>query len=212
MMKKIGVLVSGGGTNLQAVIDKVHQKSGEIAVVIANKADAYGLVRAENSGIATEVVLEETFPSCEAFNEKLIEILKAYEVELVVLAGYMKIITPNFVAAYPNKIINIHPALIPSFCGEGYYGMHVHEAVYAYGTKVSGATVHFVNEEADAGPIIAQRTVALEDEDKPEMIQKKVLKIEHVLLPWVVEQYCLGNITVEGRRVFVGKNKAEEEE
>lgn len=209
-MKKIGVLVSGGGTNLQAIIDKVHGKSGEIAVVIANKATAYGLVRAQNSGIPTQVVLEEDFEGCEAFNAKLIEILKDYGVELVVLAGYMKIITPNFVAAYPNKIVNIHPALIPSFCGEGYYGMHVHEAVYAYGAKVSGATVHFVNEEADAGPVIAQRTVALADEDTPEIIQKKVLKIEHELLPWVVEQCCLGRVSVEGRRVRIGEKKEEE--
>ncbi|MDO4287939.1 MAG: phosphoribosylglycinamide formyltransferase [Eubacterium sp.] len=209
-MKKIGVLVSGGGTNLQAIIDKVHKKSGEIAVVIANKADAYGLVRAENSSIPTEVVLEENFADCEAFNAALVERLQAYGVELVVLAGYMKIITPSFVAAYPNKIVNIHPALIPSFCGEGFYGMHVHEAVYAYGAKVSGATVHFVNEEADAGPIIAQRAVALADDDTPELIQKKVLQIEHVLLPWVVEQCCLGRVSVDGRRVYI-EEKSEEE-
>lgn len=202
-MTKIGVLVSGGGTNLQAVIDRVHHSSGEIVVVIANNADAYGLTRAQNSGIPTAVVLESDFEDYDAFNAEIIRILKDKGVELVVLAGYMKIITLAFVEAYPNKIINIHPALIPSFCGEGYYGMHVHEAVIDYGVKVTGATVHFVNEEADAGPIIAQKTVEVADDDTPESIQKKVLEIEHTLLPWVVEQYCLGRITVEGRKTKI---------
>ena len=202
-MTKIGVLVSGGGTNLQAVIDRVHHKSGEIVVVIANNADAYGLTRAQNSGIPTAVVLESDFEDYDAFNAEIIRILKDKGVELVVLAGYMKIITPAFVEAYPNKIVNIHPALIPSFCGEGYYGMHVHEAVIDYGVKVTGATVHFVNEEADAGPIIAQKTVEVADDDTPESIQKKVIEIEHTLLPWVVEKFCLGNITVEGRKTKI---------
>lgn len=202
-MTKIGVLVSGGGTNLQAVIDRVHHKSGEIAVVIANNAEAYGLTRAQNSGIPTAVVLEKDFEDYDAFNAEIIRILKDKGVELVVLAGYMKIITPAFVKAYPNKIVNIHPALIPSFCGEGYYGLHVHEAVIDYGVKVTGATVHFVNEEADAGPIIAQKTVEVADDDTPESIQKKVLEIEHTLLPWVVEQYCLDHITVEGRKTKI---------
>lgn len=202
-MTKIGVLVSGGGTNLQAVIDRVHHKSGEIAVVIGNNAEAYGLTRAQNSGIPTAVVLEKDFEDYDAFNAEIIRTLKDKGVELVVLAGYMKIITPAFVEAYPNKIVNIHPALIPSFCGEGYYGLHVHEAVIDYGVKVTGATVHFVNEEADAGPIIAQKTVEVGDDDTPESIQKKVLEIEHTLLPWVVEQYCLGHITVEGRKTKI---------
>ncbi|MEG0377759.1 MAG: phosphoribosylglycinamide formyltransferase [Eubacterium sp.] len=207
-MLKIGVLVSGGGTNLQAVIDKVHHQSGEIAVVIANKAEAYGLERAKKSGIATEILVEEDYESSGAFNIQMVKTLKDYGVELVVLAGYMKIITTEFVEAYPNRIVNIHPALIPSFCGEGYFGMHVHQAVIDYGVKITGATVHFVNEEADAGPIIAQQSVAVADEDTPESIQKKVLKIEHTLLPWVVEQYCYGNIHVEGRHVFI-KNGGE---
>ncbi|MDD2413745.1 MAG: phosphoribosylglycinamide formyltransferase [Eubacteriaceae bacterium] len=202
-MMKIGVLVSGGGTNLQAIIDKVHGKTGEIAVVIANNPDAYGLVRAQKAGIATAVVVEQDCGSPEAFNQKMMAVLKAHDVELVVLAGFMRILTPAFVRAYPNRIVNIHPALIPSFCGEGFYGMHVHQAVYDYGVKVSGPTVHFVSEEADAGPIIAQRTVALDDSDKPEAIQKKVLVLEHELLPWVVEQICLGHVHVDGRRVAI---------
>ncbi len=189
-MLKIGVLISGGGTNLQSLIDKIHGQTGEIAVVVSNKADAYGLTRAQKAGIPTQVVLEKDCGDVEAFNGKILEELQAKGVELVVLAGFMRIITPAFVAAYPNKIVNIHPALIPAFCGPGYYGMHVHNAVYEYGAKVSGATVHFVNEEADAGPI-------------PETIQKKVLKIEHELLPWVVEKCCLGKVHVSGRHVVV---------
>lgn len=202
-MLKIGVLVSGGGTNLQAIIDKVHGKTGEIAVVIANNADAYGLTRAEKCSIPTAVVLEKDYTDVDAFNQAIIDRLNAYGVDLVVLAGYMKIITPDFVQAFPNRIVNIHPALIPSFCGEGYYGMHVHNAVIDYGVKVTGATVHFVNEQADGGPIIAQRTVEVAVDDTPESIQKKVLKIEHVLLPWVVEQICLGRVSVEGRKVII---------
>lgn len=202
-MLKIGVLVSGGGTNLQAIIDKVHGRCGEIAVVISNNADAYGLTRAQNSNIPTAVVLEKEFADYEAYNQALIEVLKEHGVDLVVLAGYMKIITPSFVSAFPNRIVNIHPALIPSFCGEGYYGMHVHNAVIEYGVKVTGATVHFVNEEADGGPIIAQKTVEVADDDTPESIQKKVLRIEHTLLPWVVEQICLGKVTVDGRKVRI---------
>lgn len=202
-MLKIGVLVSGGGTNLQAIIDKVHGKTGEIAVVIANNADAYGLTRAEKHSIPTAVVIEKDYTDVDAFNQAIIDRLNAYGVDLVVLAGYMKIITPDFVQAFPNRIVNIHPALIPSFCGEGYYGMHVHNAVIDYGVKVTGATVHFVNEQADGGPIIAQRTVEVAVDDTPESIQKKVLKIEHVLLPWVVEQICLGRVSVEGRKVII---------
>lgn len=202
-MLKIGVLISGGGTNLQSLIDKIHGQTGEIAVVVSNKADAYGLTRAQKAGIPTQVVLEKDCGDVEAFNGKILEELQAKGVELVVLAGFMRIITPAFVAAYPNKIVNIHPALIPAFCGPGYYGMHVHNAVYEYGAKVSGATVHFVNEEADAGPIIAQRTVDIAGDDLPETIQKKVLKIEHELLPWVVEKCCLGKVHVSGRHVVV---------
>ena len=202
-MLKIGVLVSGGGSNLQSIIDQVHGKTGEIALVLSNKADAFGLERAKKSGIPTAVVEESQCDGVEDFNQKMIEALKEKGVELVVLAGFMRIITKNFVETYPNKIINIHPALIPSFCGEGYFGMHVHRGVYNYGVKVTGATVHFVNEEADAGPIIAQRVVDIENQDTPEIIQQKVLKIEHELLPSVVEAFCRGKIHVDGRRVVV---------
>lgn len=204
-LKKIGVLVSGGGTNLQSLIDTIHQKDGEIAVVISNNRHAFGLKRGETAGIPAVAINPKGYPTNEAFDQKIIEILRGYDVDLVVLAGYMKIITPEFVKAYPNAIINIHPALIPSFCGAGFYGMHVHQAVIDYGVKVTGATVHFVNEVADGGPVIIQETVAVEDDDTPESIQQKVLKIEHELLPKAVKAFCLDQLTVEGRVV---KNKA----
>jgi phosphoribosylglycinamide formyltransferase-1 len=200
-LKKIAVLVSGGGTNLQSLIDAIHQKSGEIVVVISNNRNAFGLKRAEAAGIPAVALNPKGYPSAEAFDAKIIEVLQGYGVELVVLAGYMKIITPKFVNAFPNAIMNIHPALIPSFCGEGFYGLHVHEAVIRYGVKVTGATVHFVNEIADGGPIIAQQTVKVDDDDTPESIQKKVLKLEHVLLPEAVRAFCLDELMVEGRIV-----------
>lgn len=204
-LMKIGVLASGGGTDLQSVIDGVHGKTGEITVIISNKADAYALTRAKKAGIPAVFVDEKACEDTEDFNAKIVATLKAHGCELVVLAGYLKIITKNFVDAYPNRIVNIHPALIPSFCGPGFYGMHVHEAIYAYGCKVSGCTVHFVNEQADAGPIIAQKAVQLSDDDQPEDIQKKVLEEEHKLLPWVVTQICLGRVHVDGRRVSIDK-------
>ncbi|MGL4283342.1 phosphoribosylglycinamide formyltransferase [Eubacterium aggregans] len=202
-MLKIGVLVSGGGTDLQSVIDGGHGKTGEIALVLSNNPEAYGLTRARSAGIPTAVVVEADCDGVVDFNGKMVEALQVAGVELVVLAGFMRIITPNFVAAYPQAIINIHPALIPAFCGEGFYGMHVHNAVYDYGVKVTGATVHFVNEEADGGPIIAQRVVEILDDDTPESIQKRVLAVEHELLPWVVEQFCLGRVSVDGRHVRI---------
>ena len=204
-MLKIGVLVSGGGTDLQSIIDGVHGKTGEIALVVSNNPEAYGLERAKKAGIDTAVVVESECKDVVDFNARMVEVLKDAGVELVVLAGFMRIITSNFVEAFPNAIINIHPALIPAFCGEGFYGMHVHNAVYEYGVKVTGATVHFVNEEADGGPIIAQRVVEVLDDDTPESIQKRVLAEEHKLLPWVVEQFCLGKVHVDGRHVRIDK-------
>jgi len=200
-LKKIAVLISGGGTNFQSLIDSIHQKYGEIVVVISNNRQAFGLKRGEAAGIPAVVLNSKGYPTNEDFDQKIVEILKGYEVELVVLAGYMKIVTPDFVKAYPNAIINIHPALIPSFCGEGFYGMHVHQAVIDYGVKVTGATVHFVNEIADGGPIIAQETVKVADDDTPESIQKKVLKIEHTLLPAAVKAFCRDELVIEGRTV-----------
>ncbi|AFA48420.1 phosphoribosylglycinamide formyltransferase [Acetobacterium woodii] len=208
-LKKIGVLISGSGTNFQSLIDTVHQKDGEIVVVISNNCDAYGLERGKCAQIPAVAVNPQEYPSNEAFDRKIIGLLKEYGVELVVLAGYMKIITSDFVKAYPNAIINIHPALIPSFCGVGFYGMRVHQAVINYGVKVTGATVHFVNEVADGGPIIAQEIVLVDDEDTPETIQKKVLKVEHELLPRAVRAFCLDQLDVVGRIVKKRKNNDE---
>lgn len=202
-LKKIGVLISGGGSNLQAIIDNIHGIDGEIKVVISNNEGAYGLKRGEIAGIEGIYLNPKKVNSDEKYNEEILNILKEYGVELVVLAGYMKIITPNFVKAYPNAIINIHPALIPSFCGKGFYGHHVHEAVCDYGVKVTGATVHFVNEIPDGGPIILQETVQIDSEDTPESVQKKVLIIEHQLLPLAVRLFCEDKLEIVGRRVKI---------
>lgn len=207
-MKKIGVLISGGGTNLQALIDKVHGKSGEIALVLSNKEGAYGLTRAEKAGIPAAYVatVDENGEalSDEVYSAELARRLKEAEVDLVVLAGYMKIVPKSFVDAFPDQIINIHPALIPSFCGPGYYGLHVHQAVIDYGAKLSGATVHFVNEEADAGPVIAQRAVEVRPDDTPEVLQERILNnVEHVILPEVVTAILEGRVHRNGRTVTV---------
>lgn len=200
-LKKIAVLVSGGGSNLQALIDKVHGKEADIVLVISNKADAGGLKRAKDANIDNIYVNPEEYESNDRYDEKLLEQLKKYQVDLVVLAGYLKIVTGTFIKAFPNAIINIHPALIPSFSGKGYYGMNVHQKVRESGVKITGATVHFVNEIADDGPIIAQDTVLISDDDTPESIQKKVLVLEHQLLPRVVADFCQDKLVVDERIV-----------
>ncbi len=194
-MKRIAVLVSGGGTNLQALIDAQGSvlKSGAISLVIANNAGAYALQRAENAGIPTAVVLKKQCGSQESFEEKLKEVLREYRIDLIVLAGFMTILTENFTACYPKRILNVHPSLIPAFCGEGFYGLRVHEAALSYGVKVTGATVHFVNEIPDGGEIIAQKAVYIEDGDTPEILQKRVMEqAEWILLPQAAEKVCAG--------------------
>ena len=189
---RIAVLVSGGGTNLQALIDAQKSGiicSGEIKLVIANNANAYALTRAENTGIAKEVVLKKVCGSQEAFEEKIKELLAAYQIDLIVLAGFMSILSENFTKDYPRRILNVHPSLIPSFCGAGYYGLHVHEEALAYGVKVTGATVHFVNEIPDGGEIIFQKAVEIQDGDTPEVLQKRVMEqAEWIILPAAVEK------------------------
>lgn len=189
---RIAVLVSGGGTNLQALIDAQNSgilHSGEIKLVIANNANAYALTRAENAGIAKEIVLKKECGSQEAFEEKIKELLTAYNIDLIVLAGFMSILSENFTSAYPKRILNVHPSLIPSFCGAGFYGLRVHEQALAYGVKVTGATVHFVNEIPDGGEIILQKAVEIQDGDTPEILQKRVMEqAEWIILPAAVEK------------------------
>lgn len=191
---KVAVLVSGGGTNLQALIDA--QKAGKItdgvlSLVISNKSDAYALTRAKAAGIPTAVVQKKECGSREAFEAKIRAVLDANGIELIVLAGFMCILSESFTAAYPRRILNVHPSLIPSFCGEGFYGLHVHEAALAYGVKVTGATVHFVNEIPDGGEIILQKAVEIQDGDTPEILQKRVMEeAEWILLPAAVQKVC----------------------
>ena len=192
-MKRIAVLVSGGGTNLQALIDAQGSvlKSGKIALVVSNNADAYALQRAANAGIATEVVLKKQCGSQAAFEEKLMEVLTNHNIDIIVLAGFMTILTEKFTSRYPKRILNVHPSLIPSFCGEGFYGLRVHQAALDYGVKVTGATVHFVNEIPDGGEIIAQKSVEILPGDTPEILQRRVMEqAEWVLLPQAAEQVC----------------------
>ncbi|MBQ8622609.1 MAG: phosphoribosylglycinamide formyltransferase [Oscillospiraceae bacterium] len=190
---KIAVLVSGGGTNLQALIDAQGSvlRSGEIALVVANNAGAYALERAKKAGIDTAVVLKKECGSQAAFEEKLKEVLSAHGIEVIILAGFMTILTENFTSAYPKRILNVHPSLIPSFCGEGFYGLRVHQAALDYGVKVTGATVHFVNEIPDGGEIIAQKAVYIEEGDTPEILQRRVMEqAEWILLPQAAEKVC----------------------
>ena len=191
---RIAVLVSGGGTNLQALIDAQASEiihSGEICLVISNNANAYALQRAAKAGIATEVVLKKELGSQQAFEEKMKELLTAYHIDIIVLAGFMSILSESFTACYPKRILNVHPSLIPSFCGEGFYGLRVHEAALSYGVKVTGATVHYVNEIPDGGEIILQKAVDIQPDDTPEILQKRVMEqAEWKILPAAVEQVC----------------------
>lgn len=189
---KIAVFVSGGGTNLQALIDAQKSgilQSGEIALVLASNHKAYALTRAAENNIPSVVVVRKEFDSQLAYEEKVKEVLKEYGIELIVLAGFMSILSENFTSAFPKRIINIHPSLIPSFCGKGYYGLKVHEAALAYGVKVTGATVHYVNEIPDGGEILMQKAVEIKDGDTPEVLQCRVMEeAEWILLPRATEQ------------------------
>lgn len=189
---RVAVLVSGGGTNLQALIDAQKSKiikSGVITLIISNKSDAYALKRAEAAGIKTEVVLKKDFPSADKFENKIISLLSENKIDLIVLAGFMSILSESFTNLFPKRIINVHPSLIPSFCGKGYYGLKVHQAAIDYGVKVTGATVHFVNEIPDGGQIISQKAIPVSARDTAETLQKKVMEMcEWVILPRAVEK------------------------
>ena len=192
---RIAVLVSGGGTNLQAILDAeksgiIH--SGEVVLVISNNKDAYALTRAANAGIQGLYISKKELKSQAAFEAAVINALEEYRIDLIVLAGFMSILSEQFTSRYPKRIINIHPALIPSFCGKGYYGLKVHEAALEKGVKITGATVHFVNEIPDGGEIIAQKAVQVEDGDTPETLQRRVMEqAEWVILPASVEKICV---------------------
>lgn len=206
-MKNIVVLVSGGGTNLQAIIDAQNKgeiKGGKITCVISSKADAYALERARLAGIPGVVIPRKDYYSVKAYSEAILEELKKQNADLIVLAGFMTILDECVTREYPYKIINVHPALIPSFCGEGYYGLKVHRAVLDYGVKVSGATVHFVNEKADAGAIILQGTVDVANDDTPESLQKKIMEnVEWKLLPKAVSLFCEDKIRIVDGKAIV---------
>jgi phosphoribosylglycinamide formyltransferase-1 len=193
MLKKarIAVLVSGGGTNLQALLDAQQSgilKSGEICLVLSSRADAYALERAKNFGVDGIVVSKKDLGTQEAFEAKLLAYLQDYQIDLIVLAGFMSILSESFIRQYENRILNVHPSLIPSFCGQGFYGLRVHEAALEYGVKVTGATVHYVNEIPDGGEIILQKAVEIQDGDTPEILQKRVMEqAEWILLPKATE-------------------------
>ena len=199
-MQKIAVCVSGGGTNLQAIIDAVTAKEirdTEISIVISNKADAYALERARNAGIEAKYISPKDFADRESFGQAMVDTLREHQIDLVVLAGYLVIIPETLVKAYRNKIINIHPSLIPAHCGMGYYGLKVHESVLATGNKVTGATVHFVDEEADHGPILLQKAVSVEEGDTPEVLQKRVMEqAEWKILPQAIDLIGQGKVEI----------------
>ena len=200
-MLKIAVLVSGGGTNLQALIDAQNRGEiigGEISLVVSNKPDVYALERAKNAGIESVVVNRKEYDNASDFDTALCNVLTDNNIDLVVLAGFLCILGDNILKVYKNKIINVHPSLIPSFCGDGFYGLRVHKAALDYGVKVTGATVHFVNEITDGGKIILQKAVEIKEGDTPEVLQKRVMEeAEWKILPQAVSLYCQGKIKAE---------------
>lgn len=203
-MKNIAVLASGGGTDFQSVIDANKRENFcAIKYLIASKEGIGAIERAKREGIETAVFAKKDYPDLEELYAKLAALLNSEGVDYIVLAGWLKIIPASFTEKFRDRIINIHPALIPAFCGKGYYGLKVHEAAIEYGVKVSGATVHFVEADVDAGAVIMQKTVSVEEDDTPERLQARVLKIEHEILPLCVKLLCEGKIVKEGRRVRV---------
>ena len=202
-MKRIAVLVSGGGTNLQALLDS-KISNGQIVLVVSSNPGAYALNRAKNHSIETIVVERKLYKNNYVFSQKLLKILADKSIDLIVLAGFMSILTKSFIKSYPDRIINVHPSLIPSFCGKGYYGLKVHDRALKKGVKVSGATVHFVNEIPDGGAIILQKTVKIEPYDTPESLQKRImLEAEQKILPKAVNLFCDGRLFVKDGTVHI---------
>lgn len=206
-MKNIVVLVSGGGTNLQALIDAEHRgeiPNGKITCVISSKADAYALERAKQNNIKTRTLIRKDFADIESYSAAMVEALKEEQADLVIYAGFMTILDEQVTKAFPYKMMNVHPALIPSFCGKGFYGLHVHEEVLKRGVKLTGATVHFVTEVCDGGPIILQAAVPVLENDTPEILQRRVMEeCEWKLLPYAAALFCDGKITVQAGKVHI---------
>lgn len=206
-MKNIAVLVSGGGTNLQALIDAQKSgiiKNGKITCVISSKADAYALERAKQNDIPTRIIPRKEYNSVSDYTKAVTDALIAENADLVVYAGFMTILDEQIVKAFPNRMMNVHPSLIPSFCGKGYYGLHVHEEVLKKGVKLTGATIHFVTEECDGGPIILQKAVEVRNDDTPETLQRRVMeKAEWVILPKAVSLFCEDRIEVKNSKAYV---------
>ncbi len=206
-MKRIIVLVSGGGTNLQALIDAEKRgdiRNGSISCVISSKEGVYALERAKNAGIPSRIVPRKNYSTSESYTDALLEVLIEEKADLIILAGFMTILGEKFIKAFENRIINVHPSLIPSFCGEGFYGLRVHEYALERGVKVSGATVHFVNEIADGGPIILQQPVDVLENDTPETLQRRIMEqAEWKILPKATELFCADKIKVKNNRVYI---------
>ncbi len=214
-MLRVGVCVSGGGTNLQAIIDRVQDgtlKDVSLEVVVSNNKNAYALERARKSGIAAVALPPKDFESREEFHRAFMETLDSYQLDLVVLAGFLVILPPQMFPKYQNRVINIHPSLIPSFCGTGYYGLKVHEAALARGVKITGATVHFVDEGTDSGPILLQKAVEVHDGDTPETLQRRVMEeAEWILLPQAIGLIAAGRVRVENGKVHIQNEDVQEE-
>lgn len=206
-MLNVAILVSGGGTNLQALMDKIQSgyiSKGQIAVVISSNANAYALERAKSADIPCEVISKKDFEDIDAFDDEMLNVCNKYKIDLVVLAGYLSMLGKKFVSAFENKIINIHPSLIPAFCGKGFYGIIPHQKALEYGVKITGATVHFIDCEYDSGPIILQKAVEVKEDDTPKSLQKRVMEeAEWEILPRAVKLFCEGKLKIEGRLIKV---------
>lgn len=206
-MKNIAVFVSGGGSNLQALIDGIKNNvitNAKIALVLSSKDNVYALERAEMSNIETVILKRKDYPDGEEYSEKIIEIMENYNIDLIVLAGFLSVLSSAFINKYENRIMNTHPTLIPAFCGNGFYGIKVHEKVLERGVKISGATVHFANEITDGGPIIMQKAIDVKDDDTPESLQKRIMVYgEHVILPQAVNLFCNGRLKIENNKVKI---------
>ena len=202
---RLGVLVSGGGSNLQSIIDNCESGylPADVVIVISSKEGAYALERAKKHNIPSTVIIPKNYKNREEYEDEMIKIINSYNVDLVILAGYIKVLSPKLVRAFQGRIMNIHPALIPSFCGEGYYGKKVHKAVLDYGAKITGVTVHFVDEGADTGPIILQRAVNVKEDDTPETLAARVLEQEHKIYPDAIKLFAEGRLEINGRRVKI---------